>query len=142
MIREFMHAKLHRVTVTRADVNYVGSVSIDVDLMEAVGILPNEKVQIVNLNNGERFETYAIEAPRGSRVIGMNGGCAHLAKVGDICLIIAYAQLSPGESINARVAILGEGNEIEAMVEEIIKLTEHDALKPGNIDSIEEIARN
>ncbi|MFH1676045.1 MAG: aspartate 1-decarboxylase [bacterium] len=118
MLRQFMLGKLHRAVVTRADLDYVGSVSVDSELLKAVGILPYEKVLIVNVNTGARFETYAIEAPAGSRTIGMNGGCAHLAHPGDICLIIAFAYLSDGETIRPKTAIMGEGNEIVAIIED------------------------
>lgn len=124
MIRQFMHAKLHRCRVTRADLDYIGSVSIDRDLMEAVGILPNEKVQVVNLETGARFTTYVIEAQSGSRVIGMNGGTAHLASPGDTCLIIAYAQAATGETVRSRVAIIDENNEIEAIIEDDIYVSD------------------
>lgn len=122
MFRQFMLGKLHRCTVTRADLDYIGSVAIDSELMEAVGIKPYEKILIVNVTNGERFESYAIEASAGSRVIGMNGGTAHLASPGDICLIIAFAYLQEGESIRSRTAIIGEGNEVEALIEEEVRL--------------------
>ena len=113
-----MHAKIHRCTCTRADLDYMGSVSIDSEIMNAVGILPHEKVLLVNMRDGARLETYAIEAPAGSKTIGMNGGCAHLIRKGDICLIIAFTDLSEGESMKSRVAIMGPGNEIEALMEE------------------------
>ena len=118
MFRQFLHAKLHRCTVTRADLDYVGSVSIDSDLLKAVGIQPFEKVLVVNVTNGNRFESYAIEAPSGSRTIGMNGGAAHLASPGDICLIMAFAYLEEGEIARPQIAIMGEGNTIEAVIEE------------------------
>lgn len=126
MFREIMHAKLHRCTVTRADLDYVGSISIDSDLMDAVGILPFEKVLIANLNNGARFETYVIEAPKGSGTIGLNGATARLAQPGDIVLIIAFAYVGPGESIKPKTAIMGPGNRIEAIIED-------EVLVPGEI---------
>ena len=111
-----MLGKLHRCTVTRADLDYVGSISIDSELLEAAGILPYEKVQVVNVNTGARFETYTIEAPAGSKTIGVNGGAAHLAKPGDIVLIIAYGYCTHGEVIRPRTVIVGEGNAIEAII--------------------------
>lgn len=75
MFREMMNAKIHRAQVTEADLNYVGSITIDADILDAVGMLPNEKVQVVNNNNGARFETYIIPGKRGSGVICVNGGC-------------------------------------------------------------------
>ena len=78
-----MKCKLHRAVVTQADLHYEGSISIDRDFLEAAGLLPNEQVDVLNINNGERFTTYAIEAPRGSRTFGINGAAARLAQVGD-----------------------------------------------------------
>jgi len=91
MLREMMKAKIHGAVVTQCDVAYMGSLSIDRNLMDEADILPNEKVQVVNLNNAERFETYAIPAPRGSKIIGLNGGAALLGKVGHRLLVITYA---------------------------------------------------
>jgi aspartate 1-decarboxylase len=118
MFRQFLLAKLHRCRVTRADIDYVGSVSIASDLLEAAGILPFEKVLIVNLNNGARFESYVIEAPAGSGVIGMNGGCAHHAKPGDLVLIMAFVYVNERETVKPRIAIMGEKNEIVALIDE------------------------
>ncbi len=118
MFRQFLLGKLHRCTVTRADPDYIGSVSVDRNLMDAAGFLPYEKVLIVNVNTGARFETYVLEAPAGSRAIGMNGGAALLAKTGDICLIMAYAYVKDGEVVRPKTVIIGDGNEIEAVIEE------------------------
>ncbi len=104
--------------MTRADRDYIGSIAIDSELIEAAGILPYEKVQVVNVDNGNRFETYVIEAPAGSRTVGTNGGAALLAKPGDTVLIIAYAYLMEGEVVKPRTVIIGEGNEIEAIIDE------------------------
>ena len=123
MFRQFLHAKLHRCKVTRANLDYIGSVSIDADLMEAVGIQPYERILVVNLNNAARFESYAIEAPRGSRAIGMNGGAARLASPGDLCLIMAFAYVNEGEVVRPRTAIMGEGNEIEAVIDEEVAVS-------------------
>src|SRR5690606_40474557 len=84
MIIEVMKSKIHRVRVTQAELNYVGSITIDEDLIEAANIIPNEKVQIVNNNNGARFETYVIKGERGSGIICLNGAAARLAQVGDV----------------------------------------------------------
>lgn len=91
MFRTMMKGKIHRATVTQADLHYVGSVSIDLDLLEAAGILDGEKVTIVDIDNGNRLETYAIEAPRGSGIIGINGAAAHLVRAGDLVIIMNYA---------------------------------------------------
>lgn len=98
MTVEMMHAKLHRARVTEANLNYVGSITIDQNWMDEVGILPNEKVQVVNVTNGERLETYAIPGPRDSGIVCMNGAAARLAAVGDVVIIIAYAAMDYQEA--------------------------------------------
>ena len=98
MFLTIMKSKLHRVRVTQAELNYVGSITIDQDLMDAAHLLENEKVQIVNNNNGERFETYVIPGERGSGTICLNGAAARRAQVGDIVIIIAYALMTPEEA--------------------------------------------
>ncbi len=97
----FIHvfkSKIHRVRVTEADLNYIGSITIDEDLMEAANLIEGEKVQIVNNNNGERIETYVIRGERGSGIICLNGAAARRAQVGDIVIIIAYAMMTPEEA--------------------------------------------
>ncbi|WP_028295776.1 aspartate 1-decarboxylase [Olivibacter sitiensis] len=93
MIIEILKSKIHRVKVTQAELNYVGSITIDEDLLDAANIIPNEKVAIVNNNNGARFETYVIKGERGSGMVCLNGAAARLAQVGDICIIISYCQM-------------------------------------------------
>ena len=93
MVIEILKSKIHRVHVTEANVDYVGSITIDEALMEASNIICGEKVQVVNVTNGERLETYAIPGERESGVICLNGAAAHKAKVGDIVIIISYAQM-------------------------------------------------
>jgi len=93
MFIEVVKSKIHRVTVTEADLNYVGSITIDEDLMDAANLIENEKVQIVNINNGERLETYVITGQRGSGQICMNGPAARRVAVGDIIIIISYASM-------------------------------------------------
>lgn len=88
---EVLKSKIHRVRVTQAELDYVGSITIDQDLMDAANLIPGEKVQIVNVNNGERFETYTIVGERGSGVICLNGPAARKVQVNDIIIIIAYA---------------------------------------------------
>jgi aspartate 1-decarboxylase len=107
-------SKLHRATVTEADINYVGSVTIDADLLEKSGILPGERVQIVNLNNGERFETYTIQGKAKSGVICINGAAARLVHVGDKVIIIAYAMMDAKEAatFQPNVLVLDEKNRI------------------------------
>ncbi|MCW8312190.1 aspartate 1-decarboxylase [Sphingobacterium thalpophilum] len=93
MVIEVMKSKIHRVKVTQAELNYVGSITIDEDLMDAANIIANEKVQIVNNNNGARLETYVIPGQRGSGIICLNGAAARLVQVGDIVIIISYATM-------------------------------------------------
>jgi aspartate 1-decarboxylase len=90
-------SKIHRATVTEADLNYEGSITIDADLMDAADVLQHEQVQILNVNNGERFDTYAIRGPRGSGVICHNGPAARLAHVGDTVIILTYAEMEREE---------------------------------------------
>ncbi|GAA4452033.1 aspartate 1-decarboxylase [Nibrella saemangeumensis] len=93
-----LKSKIHRVKVTQAELNYVGSITIDEDLMDAAGIMENEQVHIVNNNNGERLITYVIKGDRGSGIICLNGAAARRAQVGDIIIIIAYAMMTPEEA--------------------------------------------
>jgi aspartate 1-decarboxylase len=93
MLIEVCKSKIHKVTITEANLQYVGSITIDEDLMDAANLIENEKVQVVNINNGERLETYVIKGERGSGVICMNGPAARKAAVGDVVIIISYAQM-------------------------------------------------
>ena len=106
MTIEVLKSKIHRVRITEAELHYVGSVSIDEDLMDAANIIENEKVQIVNINNGERLETYVIKGERGSGQICLNGPAARRAQVGDIIIIISYASMTPDEAKNHKPVIL------------------------------------
>lgn len=114
MFRTMMSGKLHRARVTEANLNYIGSITIDEDLLDAVGMLPNEKVQIVNNNNGARFETYIIAGERGSGVVCLNGAAARLVHEGDIVIIISYALVAEDEVDNhkPKIAIMNENNQI------------------------------
>lgn len=98
MYIEVVKSKIHRVTVTQADLNYIGSITIDEDLMDAAGIIANEKVSIVNNNNGARFETYVIRGERGSGVVCLNGAAARLVQPGDVVIIMAYAWMDAEEA--------------------------------------------
>ena len=98
MMRIMMKSKIHRATVTQADLHYVGSISIDQDLIEASDLLEGEKVAIVDVTNGARLETYVIPAPRGSGMIGINGAAAHLVHEGDLVIIISYAMVDDVEA--------------------------------------------
>jgi len=97
MMRTMFKSKIHRATVTEANLNYVGSITIDSDLLKAADILEHEQVAVVNVNNGERFETYTIAGPAGSGVVCLNGAAARLAHPGDLVIIITYAQMTEAE---------------------------------------------
>ncbi len=120
MIYTMMHGKIHRATVTEANLNYVGSITIDEDLLDAAGILPGEKVQIVNNNNGARLETYTIPGKRGSGVICLNGAAARCALECDIVIIIAYAQMDEKEAkaLEPKVVLVDKQNHIVKNFEE------------------------
>jgi aspartate 1-decarboxylase len=120
MFRTLMNAKIHRARVTEANLNYVGSITIDADILDAVGMVPNEKVQIVNNNNGARFETYIIPGERGSGVFCLNGAAARLVQKGDIIIVISYAMI-PEEKIaehRPKIAIMDENNRIQQLIVE------------------------
>ena len=98
MLVTLMRSKLHRLTVTQANLNYIGSITLDPDLLDAAGLYEGEKVQIVNINNGERFETYTIVGERGSGQVGLNGPAARRVQVGDIIIVIAYGHMTREEA--------------------------------------------
>ena len=98
MVIQLLKSKIHRVKITQAELNYVGSITIDEDLMDAANIIANERVQVVNNNNGARFETYAIKGARGSGTVCLNGATARLAQVGDIVIIMSYGFLPMEEA--------------------------------------------
>jgi aspartate 1-decarboxylase len=98
MLVEVLKSKIHRVKVTRADLNYIGSITIDRDLIEAANFLVGEKVQVVNINNGERLETYIIEGERGSGEVTLNGPAARKVQKGDVVIILSYAQMEVEEA--------------------------------------------
>jgi len=106
MILEVLKSKIHRVSVTGANLNYIGSITIDEDLMDASNIIENEKVQVLNLNNGERFETYVIKGERGSGEICLNGAAARKVLIGDILLIMAFAFIDADEAKKFRPSII------------------------------------
>ncbi|ALS73872.1 MULTISPECIES: aspartate 1-decarboxylase [Planococcus] len=118
MLRMMLNSKIHRATVTEADLNYVGSITIDQDLLDAVGMLPNEKVHIVNNNNGARFETYIIAGERGSGVICVNGAAARLVQRGDIVIILSYGYVmdKDARSHKPTVAIMDADNSIKEII--------------------------
>lgn len=118
MFRTMMNGKIHRATVTEANLNYVGSITIDQDILDAVGMVENEKVQIVNNNNGARLETYIIAGKRGSGVICLNGAAARLVQVGDIVIIISYVMIRDEEMPfhQPKIAIMDQHNRIKEMI--------------------------
>ncbi|MYL19396.1 aspartate 1-decarboxylase [Halobacillus litoralis] len=120
MFRTMMKSKIHRARVTEANLNYVGSITIDQDILDQAGILPHEKVQVVNNNNGARLETYVIAGERGSGVVCLNGAAARLVQPDDIVIIVAYAMLSEEEldEFRPKIALMNERNQVEEMIEE------------------------
>ena len=117
MLRTMFKSKIHRATVTQADLHYVGSVTIDAELLDAADLLPGELVHIVDITNGARLETYVIEGERGSGVIGINGAAAHLVHPGDLVIIISYAQVTDAEArgLVPRVVHVDHDNRIVAL---------------------------
>jgi len=114
MYRTMCHAKIHRATVTQTDLHYEGSITIDPDFLQRVDLLPYEKVQVVNINNGHRGDTYIIKGEAGSGIIGINGALAHHHKVGDRVIIIGYKVLENNEArlIEPKLIVLDENNQI------------------------------
>ena len=118
MFRTLLGGKIHRATVTQADLNYVGSITIDQDLLDAADICVNEKVQIVNNNNGARFETYTIAGERGSGIVCLNGAAARLVQAGDIVIIMSYVLLSEPEiaAHQPKVVLVDGANKIREII--------------------------
>jgi aspartate 1-decarboxylase len=116
MLRTMMKSKIHRATVTQADLHYVGSVTVDQDLLDAANLLPGELVHVVDIDNGARLETYTIAGERGSGVIGINGAAARLVHPGDLVILIAYAQMEDAEAraFQPDVVFVGADNAIMA----------------------------
>ena len=112
MKRTMMHGKIHRATVTDANINYVGSITLDLDLIEAAGMLPFEQVHVVDIDNGARFETYIIEGTRGEGEVVLNGAAARLVQKGDKVIVIAYAEMSDEEAraYRPKVVLVDESN--------------------------------
>ena len=114
MMIEVLKSKLHCVTVTEANLHYMGSITIDEDLMDAAGLIAGEKIQVVNNNNGERFETYVIKGERGSGCICLNGAAARKVQVGDVVIIIAYAlmDIDEAKTVSPTIVFPKEGNRL------------------------------
>ena len=114
MQRQMLTAKIHRATITEADLNYEGSLTIDKEILDAVDMRPYERVMVYNINNGERFDTYAIEGEPGSGVIGLNGAAARKGLIGDLIIIVTYASFSEEELSNysPKIVLLSKSNKI------------------------------
>lgn len=119
MQRTMLKSKIHRATITEADLNYDGSLTIDQDLLDAAGIIPFERVKVYNINNGERFDTYAIKGEQGSGVIGLNGAAARKGHVGDLIIIVTYAQYEESELKNfaPKIVLCDEKNGIRKLID-------------------------
>jgi aspartate 1-decarboxylase len=122
MLRTFMKGKIHRARVTQADLDYVGSIMIDSELMQAAGYLPYEKVEIYNISNGNRLATYVITGPPGTGVIGINGAAAHLVGPGDLVIIVSYVELAGTEIADHQVAtvLVDEQNRVTKIIRDRI----------------------
>ena len=116
MLIELLKSKIHRVTVTEANLSYVGSITIDQDLIDAANILPGEKVQIVNNNNGARLETYVIAGERGSGVVCLNGAAARLVQPGDVVIIMSYAWMTYEEAQGFKPAVVYPDSETNRLI--------------------------
>ena len=130
-----MKSKIHRATVTQADLHYVGSITLDADLLEAADLLPGEQVAIVDINNGARLETYTIAGPRGSGIVGINGAAARLIQPGDLVIIISYAQMEDAEarSYAPRIVHVDENNAITKIGNDAAAAA-HERLLRGDVD--------
>ena len=106
MLRRLMKSKVHRATITSADLHYEGSLTLDEDLMDAADLLEHEEIQVVNVNNGARFSTYVIPGPRGSGVVQLNGAAARLGMPGDLAILISYADYDPAEAAQHRPRVV------------------------------------
>lgn len=117
MLLEMLKGKIHRARITQCDIDYEGSLEIDIDLMEKAGILPYEKILVVNATNGQRLDTYAIPGAAGSKIFCLNGAAAHRGSVGDIITIMCFADFTPEEAKTflPKVVVMDENNEVEAI---------------------------
>lgn len=129
-------SKLHQMKVTEANLHYEGSITIDRDLLDQVGILPYEKVQVLNITNGSRLETYTIPGERGSRVCCLNGAAARLTQVGDRIIVISYAEMTPEEAKDhkPKVVVVDENNDPKTVIDESSYASSYD-LETGMMDN-------
>lgn len=120
MYRTVLNSKIHRATVTHADLDYVGSITLDRELMDLVGLVANEQVQVLDITNGNRLTTYVIEGERHSGVVGINGAAAHLVQAGDLVIICSYAQVSEEElaSHKPKIAWVDSNNKLKELLSE------------------------
>ncbi len=125
MLKTILNSKIHRATVTVCDLDYVGSITIDRDLMDEVGIVENEQVQVLDITNGSRLTTYAIEGKRGSGIIGINGAAAHLVNQGDLVIICSYVQVSQDELAEhqPKIVLVDENNKVQKLLSKEEALT-------------------
>jgi aspartate 1-decarboxylase len=139
-MRVMLRSKIHRATVTQADLHYVGSLTLDHDLIEAAGLLPGEQVDVVDINNGHRLTTYVIDGPAGSGVVGINGAAARLIAPGDLVIVIAYAVLDEREALSQppKVVFVDEANRPVSLgtdpAEVPDELESAEQLLPGDLD--------
>ena len=135
MFRTMLKSKIHRATVTQCDLHYVGSLTIDADLMEAADLLPGELIHLVDIDNGARLETYVIEGPRGSGIIGVNGAAARLVHRGDLVIIIAYAGVSDAEAaaLEPHVVFVDGDNRIVSRGSALADAAAGSGLTPGDV---------
>jgi len=139
MFRTMLKSKIHRATVTQADLHYVGSVTVDLDLMEAADLLAGEQVAIVDVTNGARLETYVIAGERGSGVIGINGAAAHLVRPGDLVILIAYGVMDDAESraYQPKVVFVDADNKVVELGADLAHAPEGSGLSSGAITAAE-----
>ncbi|MCX4692925.1 aspartate 1-decarboxylase [Streptomyces sp. NBC_01408] len=135
MYRTMMKSKIHRATVTQADLHYVGSLTIDANLMESANLLPGERVDIVDIDNGARLSTYVIEGPRNSGIIGINGAAARLISPGDLVIIIAYAMVGDEQaaSLEPRVVFVDQENRVVSLGADPADVPAGSELKRGDM---------
>jgi aspartate 1-decarboxylase len=137
MLRTMMNSKIHRATVTQADLHYVGSVTVDEDLLDAADLLPGELVHVVDITNGARLETYTIAGPRGSGVVGINGAAARLVHPGDLVILIGYAQMTTEEARahQPSVVFVDEHNRVVASGTDPAEAPAGSGLLRGDVDA-------
>ncbi|GII66114.1 aspartate 1-decarboxylase [Sphaerisporangium krabiense] len=135
MYRTMLKSKIHRATVTQCDLHYVGSLTIDADLMEAADLLPGELVHIVDIDNGNRLETYVIEGERGSGIVGVNGAAARLVHKGDLVIVIGYAMVTDAEAraLKPSVVFVDAGNRIVSLDAALSDVPSGYGLLPGDL---------